>query len=268
MMLADNLLVLILAPAILIVIADLGMGREQRQTAAFRHRSWWDNWRQTTFSGLMTDAAAGVLRFPAIPFANGWPRLQSISGWLTVAVLVGGAFFGAGIALMPSVSRAGLGHALNYFAIPIIGTALVSLTLAVMLFVLIKQASSIFKQLFYAVLLSLGTASLWVALMHLGTWFEWQYKRTPTAFGTEWFYAEVYMEYIREPTGQLISLTAALIIGLPAALFLVRMCFSIGCKILLPILAPVCSHLMDNFAAARKGVYAMAALIALLLISV
>ena len=28
--------------------------------------------------------------------------------------------------------------------------------------------------------------------MHAGAWFEWQVRRTPIAYGTDWFYAEMY----------------------------------------------------------------------------
>ena len=38
-------------------------------------------------------------------------------------------------------------------------------------------------------------ALLWLAAMHAGAWFEWQVRRTPIAYGTDWFYAEMYHEY-------------------------------------------------------------------------
>ena len=37
--------------------------------------------------------------------------------------------------------------------------------------------------------------------MHAGAWFEWQVRRTPIAYGTDWFYAEMYHKYVREPGG-------------------------------------------------------------------
>ena len=46
----------------------------------------------------------------------------------------------------------------------------------------------------------IGT-TLWLAAMHAGAWFEWQVRRTPIAYGTDWFYAEMYHEYVREPGG-------------------------------------------------------------------
>lgn len=97
--------------------------------------------------------------------------------------------------------------------------------------------------------------------MSLGTWLEWQEKATPTVFGSEWFLAEAYMEYVREPPGRLISLTAALIVGLPAAPYIVQICLSMGCKSLRPILAPGAIRLIKNFADARPGAYALWALL-------
>lgn len=46
---------------------------------------------------------------------------------------------------------------------------------------------------------------LWLAAMHAGSWFEWQVRRTPIAWGTDWFYAEMYNEYLREPGGLVLN---------------------------------------------------------------
>ena len=50
---------------------------------------------------------------------------------------------------------------------------------------------------------------LWLAAMQAGAWFEWQVRRTPIAYGTNWFYAEMYNEYVREPSGLVLSASVA-----------------------------------------------------------
>ena len=56
---------------------------------------------------------------------------------------------------------------------------------------------------------------LWLAAMHAGAWLEWQVRRTPIAYGTEWFYAEMYNEYVREPGGLALTLGVAAAVTAP-----------------------------------------------------
>lgn len=58
---------------------------------------------------------------------------------------------------------------------------------------------------------------LWLATMHAGAWFEWQVRRTPIAYGTDWFYAEMYHEYVREPGGLVLSVSIAVAVSAPLA---------------------------------------------------
>ena len=58
---------------------------------------------------------------------------------------------------------------------------------------------------------------LWLAAMHAGAWFEWQVRRTPIAYGTDWFYAEMYSEYVREPGGLVLSVSVAAAVTAPLA---------------------------------------------------
>ena len=56
---------------------------------------------------------------------------------------------------------------------------------------------------------------LWLAAMHAGAWLEWQVRRTPIAYGTDWFYAEMYNEYVREPGGLVVSVSVAAAVAAP-----------------------------------------------------
>ena len=58
---------------------------------------------------------------------------------------------------------------------------------------------------------------LWLAAMHAGSWFEWQVRRTPIAWGTDWFYAEMYNEYLREPGGLVLTVSVAAAVTAPLA---------------------------------------------------
>ena len=58
---------------------------------------------------------------------------------------------------------------------------------------------------------------LWLSAMHAGAWFEWQVRRTPIAYGTDWFYAEMYHEYVREPDGLVLTVSIATAVTAPLA---------------------------------------------------
>ena len=59
----------------------------------------------------------------------------------------------------------------------------------------------------------------WIAAMHAGTWLEWRRASTPLGYGTEWFYADIYLRYWRDAWGRGVALAMAAAIGvLPATL--------------------------------------------------
>ena len=259
---------LVLAFAVMVVTIDLWTDGDHRQRMATEHRAWWDRLRSATYSRLMSDAACGFYGLPAIKIAEGRSRLFHIVIAFVAIGLIGASFLVAGALLFAPDPKAVFSHVLNFFVAPSAVVVLFWLTAVAGLLSRIARAPSALLQVLLVFLLAAGAILMWVVLMHIGTWLEWQYKRTPIPYGTEWFYAEAYMEYVREPAGLLVSLTAALIVGLPAVPCVLRVCFLIGCKGLRPILAPVLTRLMDSFATARMGVYALSALLVVLIIGV
>ncbi len=260
---------LALAFAVLVVIADLWADRDRRARMLADHRAWWGRLQTATYSQLISNAAAGFYGFPAIKSAKGttrrtardWSRFYQIAiAFLILGMLATGSLI-AGAALFAPDPQAVISHALSFFAVPSAAVALAWLIIVAGLLSTIARTSSAPLQVLLVFLLAAGSLFMWVALMHLGTWFEWQVKRTPTAYGTEWFYAEVYMQYVREPAGRVVSLTAALIAGLPVAPCLLRIVFLTACKFLRPVLTP----LLERMVSARKGVLGLLALLAALL---
>ena len=265
---SEPFLALIFLFAVLVVIADLCIVRNRRERVAANHRAWWNQLRTATYSRLMSDAASGFYGFPTIGAVTRLPYLFHVPVAFVAVGMVGTGFLVAGALMFEPNPEVVINHALKYFAAPSAAVALTWLAICPRLLSRIARVSFAPQQALLICLLVASAILMWIVLMHMGTWFEWQQKRTPTAYGTEWFYAEAYIEYMREPAGVLISLMAGLIIGLPAALYIIRICFSIGCKGLRPILAPVLTCLMGNFATTRTGVYALSASLVVLLIGI
>ncbi|MEE8352042.1 MAG: hypothetical protein V3R37_07640 [Rhodospirillales bacterium] len=256
---------LVLTSAVLVVIIDLWADGDRRKRMVTGHRIWWDRLRSVTHSRLMSEAASGFYGFPAIKIVEGRSRFSHIVVAFVAVGVAGTGSLVAGALLFAPDPEGVIRHALNYFAVPSAIIVLAWLAAGAGLLSWIARASSAPLQVLFVILLGTGAILMWVVLMHMGTWLEWQYKRTPIPYGTEWFYAEVYMEYAREPLGRLVSLTAALIVGLPALPCVLRSWVSTGCKCLEPFLAPLLGQLMAGLATARRGVLgALMVLIALL----
>lgn len=243
---------LMLAIAVLAVIIDVWADDGRRQCMTAGYRAWWDGLLKVTYSRLMSDAA-------------GWPRWSHVPMAFLALGLAGAGFLAVGALVFTPDPEAVFSHVLNYFAGPSLAVGLAWLAASTGLRSTIIRSPSVPLKVLLVLLLAAGAILMWAALMHMGTWLEWQYKRTATGYGTEWFYAEVYMEYIREPAGRLISLTAALIVGLPAAPTVLRVLFLTGAKFLGPVLALLLGPLIGGIAATRRGVLGVLAILAALL---
>jgi hypothetical protein len=259
---------LILAFAVLGLIIDLWVDEEQRKHLIDGHRAWWDRLRSATHSQLLSDAASGFYGIPTIKIAAGRSRFFYIAiANVAVGVAGTGSLIVGALIFTPN-PEAVFSHVYNFFAAPSAAIVLAWLAATYGLLSRIVREPSSSLQFLFIFLLAVGAFLMWVSLMHMGTWLEWQHKRTATGYGTEWFYAEVFIEYVREPIGRLVSLTAALIVGIPVAPCLLRVFFSTGCKCLRPVLKPLLSYLIVGIAVTRRGVLGILALLLALLTGV
>jgi hypothetical protein len=128
--------------------------------------------------------------------------------------------FTAGIFAWLDEPRSAMEHALRYFLMPLWLGGFLSLLTARALLERWRAHFSTGRFLGFVSSQLVVTAVLWAATMHAGTWLEWRERRTPVAYASEWFYAEAYQAYLREPQGRLISATVALSLVLPASFLL------------------------------------------------
>jgi hypothetical protein len=102
--------------------------------------------------------------------------------------------------------------------------------------------------------LVLVSGVLWLAAMHAGTWHEWQYRRSPLAYGSAWFYAEVYHEYFTGGIGSAVPLALTLVLALPVAVYALMMLTALAVKLLAPALAPLTVALAKRYQRLPRGV--------------
>ncbi len=106
-------------------------------------------------------------------------------------------------------------RALPHYAVPALVAGWLAAALAALHLRSLAQTLSIAGTALRSLAHLCAPPVLWLAAMHAGAWFEWQVRRTPIAYGTDWFYAEMYNEYLREPGGLVLTLSVAATVAAP-----------------------------------------------------
>jgi hypothetical protein len=260
--------VLVFVFAVLCLIIDLWVDGERRKHLIDKNQTWWDRYRSATHSHLLADSASGFYGILTIKIARRRSHLFHIAVASLAVGVAGTGYLVVGALLFTPDPETVFSHAYNFFAAPSATIILIWLATTYGLLLKIVREPSTLLQFLFIFLLAAGALLMWVCLMHMGTWLEWQHKRTATGYGTEWFYAEVFIEYVREPIGRLVSLAAALIVVIPVAPCLIRVIFSTGCKCLRPILKPLFNCLIVGIVIIQRGVLGVLGLLLILLTSV
>ncbi len=174
--------------------------------------------------------ALGVDRPVAIRIADqaaaGWPLdpWRSLHGIVIVFAVALPVAVGFGLTALVFTDDPAetIDHARRTFGAPVLLGGWLAAALYLTIRDRIAASSIVYRQLLWLALLIVAVVGIWIGLSHWATWLEWQGKRTPTVYGSDWFYAEVYMFYVREAEGLLITVTTALAVGLPTVWLLLR----------------------------------------------
>lgn len=239
-----------------LVIVDLWCNRDARLAVAKRVRARLAFLKETPTANLLARSSARLYLASARVFGESPLRLRFVALALMASAGLGGVVLFAGAVSLHDPSAA-IVSAIRFFALPAVVCGSLSLALDHWFFGVLARKSSLPIQLGLLLLRAVAVLALWLALMHAGTWLEWQQKRTPLAYGSEWFYAEVYWYYMRDPAGRLVSLTAGIMVALLPALFLLWTALLSGLKLLQPLLEPALACLLESFASARRGIFAL-----------
>ena len=144
--------------------------------------------------------------------------LRALAGALAVAAVASlTAVTGAAIA---GDSGARLLRALPHYGAPALAAGWIAVALAALHLRSLARTATLAGAAIRTAAHLCAPPVLWLAAMHAGAWFEWQVRRTPIAYGTEWFYAEMYNEYVREPGGLALTLGVAAAVTAPLVVVL------------------------------------------------
>lgn len=141
--------------------------------------------------------------------------LRALAAAFAVAAVT--ALAAAAGATIAGDSGARLVRALPHYAAPALVAGWFAAALAVLYLKSLAQHPTLVGAWIRTVAHLCALPALWLAAMHAGAWFEWQVRRTPIAYGTDWFYAEMYHEYLREPGGMVLTVSVAAAVTAPLA---------------------------------------------------
>lgn len=235
------------------IAADLFCGADLRATAAERLGGTWSriaarNLRATWNRG--NDAALIAAQWVLGP---GHRPLRFSVRIVVLSMLLALASLAIATQTMDVSWRSTLERALRYYAIPTVVAGACALAL-LYLFIRWARARGPTWRYVPAVLgLMTGLLVLWLAAMHAGTWHEWQYRRSAVGYGTPWFYAEVYHEYLVKGIGAAVSLALGLTLLLPSGAYAVVVLGALMPRLAAPVLAPATVGVATLLAGSRRG---------------
>ena len=154
-------------------------------------------------------------------------------------------------------------RAVSYYAGPTVVACACALGLLYHHAARASEARSVARLLASLLGVVLGSGLLWLAAMHAGTWHEWQFRRSPLAYGSAWFYAEVYHDLFTGGIGSAVSLAMALTLAVPVGLHTVTLLAVTVLKLTAPVLAPLSIALARGYRHLPRG--ALAAVITVIL---
>lgn len=256
----DTFLFLDLAVVISITVVDLMCNRERRVNLLHRLSGSWTYLREISFVRLIADQSARYCRLMASVFIGRARTLYFLGLSLVATTLTSGVALVLGAMLIADEPQRVIVHAVKHFGVPTVACGWLALILtSSMLHFARCHFAPAMKSMWLIVYFFL-LVGLWVALMHIGTWLEWRETPSPVGYGTEWFYAQVYLEYFREPAGMLISVITGLVILSPILALLGWLCLLAIAKLLQPVLEPASTRFLTYFKSYRRGVLAACAI--------
>ena len=244
--------------AALVVAADLGLGPHRRRLIAEGARAWWAGVAENPLSrpvGRTAERARAGFRRLLGPGS----RLHQHLGAGMLAALIGGTVLVVGAFAVSPDPRTTIVHGARYFGAPVVFFGWAALSGTFLFAGLIGRARSLAGQCLLLLVHGAGAAGLWVMVVHAGTWIEWQEKSTPTVYGTEFFYAEAYINYMREPIWWPVTAAVTAVVALPAAVLIVPVLLTVMGKLLHPVAAPASRLLLGAFEKAPRGLFSIVA---------
>ena len=183
-------------------------------------------------------------------------RLAGLS--MLGTLMLGGVPVVAGSLVFAPAPVETIAFAGRFFAAPVSLAAWLSLMGTVFVLRLAGRRPDPTWQLGLVVVEVVAVCALWLAAVHVGLWLHWRGQFSPLGFATEWYYAEVYFAYVREPAGRGILVGSLLPVLAPAILYVDRVLREAGGRA--SGLAPRAA--VAGFASIRRSVVAAGAVAA------
>jgi hypothetical protein len=239
-----------------LAIADLATSAVGRRSLAARFDATWRRVEAEPSAAFVAAAAGYGIGVVDRIFGAVWWRPRFIGSAVAGASILGGAVLMVAAGIASKDPGGTITQGLRYFGVPAAVAGWLSLAAGRAALVLAERADRVWLQAGCVSLFAVLAAVLWLAVVHAGAWVDWQERRTPIAFGTEWFYAELYAVYVRDAGGLPVTL-ATIAVAWTAPVLAAALIVSVAAaKTLRPVLAALAHGLLVVFARARRGMIA------------
>lgn len=217
-------------------------GRDFRATLRGGHEVAWRVMRR------VLGPARKPLRFPA--------RVAGASVLLALVSLA------LATGVMDVSWRDTLDRAMRYYALPTVVAGASALALLYLYLERVRAWGSPWRSVAALLAFAVALLVIWLAAMHAGTWHEWQYRRSAVGYGTPWFYAEVYHEYLVNGIGAAVSFALGLTLLIPIGAYALMLLGLLIVRLAAPLLAPASMRVAARLARSRRGAASVVVLIA------
>jgi hypothetical protein len=158
-------------------------------------------------------------------------KLRSLAGrsiasirFLLITMTLSGLFLMSGLIVSNSLELSLLTAKFSPFLLPSLIATWFAVICSYSVTARLRSAETALTLCLWLLLWCLIPFALWLGVMHFGTWLEWRESRSPLEFASEWFYAQVYDDYFRNPAGFAITTAIALAVSLPVIIPLTWIC--------------------------------------------
>ena len=235
------------------IAADIGIRGERRAALPSRVSAVWSCIAKSAYGEILSRGNETAWRIAGYVLGGRRGLLRVCLATVCLSALVGLASLAIATIVIDTSWRDALDRTLRYYAAPMLLAGVCALALVYLHIRGVRNTGSPWRVAARLVSLAAALLALWVAAMHAGTWHEWQYRRSAVGYGTPWFYAEVYHEYLVGGVGAAVSLALALTLLMPAAAYALFLLVMVVLKAAAPVLAPASTHAAAWLARRRRG---------------
>lgn len=241
---------------------DLWLTRKRREALPAQFQAAWLRLCRGRMWDVFVRTAQGVRAVSSRALGAQILSIRFVTGSLLASALLAAVVLATTALVLKVTMQDPVAHFLRYFASVTVFSGWICAWATAATLDALRYTQAIATRILAPLAHLLGACLLCLLALHAGTWLEYQQIRTPLPYASEWFYADVYLRYLREPGGR--SVTLAVSAGVLWS-FLIAwsvLLATVLARILRPMLQPATTGVLRGLQRLPHGLLAAAAVVA------